>query len=55
METFLLSQDELIIALTNYLLDTKQIDENTPDGIMSYISQDDGGLSITIMPALTLN
>ncbi len=50
--TFQLSQEELIQAITNYLVDTDQIDEDTPDGYMQYELNEKGILDISISSIL---
>ena len=55
MLTFKLSQEELVAALTDYLLATGRVNTHTQDGIMSFKTNDDGILEITIMPILILD
>ena len=55
MKTFRLTQEDFVIALTNYLIKSRLIDEDTPDGIMSFSSQKDGGIEITISECLILD
>lgn len=55
MVTFELSQEDLVIALTNYMFETGLITENTPDGMMSFESLKDGGIKIIISECLMLD
>ena len=54
MVTFELSHQDVIEALTAYLFDTNQINEDTPDGIMSFNTRKDGTVHITISELLVL-